>query len=119
MRKRFKKPSRIAEISALSGKTLGERLAKARIEAGLTQKQLSRKSGISDKTIRMCEKNSKRIRIETVIKLATPLNVSPKYLLGYGDEAHSIQNYFDKLALLPPTKQQRVFKFIESLYTKA
>jgi transcriptional regulator with XRE-family HTH domain len=120
MRKKPRRPNKIAVINALPGNTLGERLAKARIEAGLTQKQLARKSGVSDRTIRKCEREELQgLRIVNIKKLAAALNVSPKYLWNKGDKGLSdYQRHLDMLALLSPTKQQRVFKLIEEFNNK-
>ena len=57
-------------------------LQKYRIEAGLTQEELAKKSGISRVTIANIERGSQSfIKSSTIIKLADALKVDPKVLL--------------------------------------
>jgi len=57
-------------------------LQKYRIEAGLTQEELAKKSGVSRVTIANIERGSQSfIKSSTIIKLADALKVDPKVLL--------------------------------------
>ena len=59
-----------------------QELRKQRIEAGLTQEQLAKKSGVSRVTIANIERGSQTfIKSSTIIKLADALKVSPQVLL--------------------------------------
>ena len=63
--------------------TLQKRLKVARIMAEMTQKQLAEKAGVSRATIAMLETDESRdIRGETLVKIATALQVTPGELLG-------------------------------------
>lgn len=59
-----------------------ESLKKARISAGLTQKELANKMNVSERTIQYYELGERRPRkMETVEQLAAILNVDVSYLL--------------------------------------
>lgn len=58
---------------------LGDRLKKARLEAGLTQEMLSVKSGISQQTIQKIE-SGKVKRTSYLLSLANSLNISAEWL---------------------------------------
>lgn len=63
----------------------GERIRKYRKEAGLTQKELGERLGVSQQHIAQYE-NGKRIpKIETIDKIAVALNVSRNDLLDWKD----------------------------------
>ena len=67
---------------AAKKKTLGERLWRYRVEAGLSQEQLAKKSGVSQGAIAMLEKGSrKRPYPSTLKKLATALDIQIRDLL--------------------------------------
>jgi len=58
-------------------------LSKIRNEKGWSQERLAQEAGISYNTlIKIERKGIKNPKIETVIKLATALNVSVDYLIG-------------------------------------
>jgi transcriptional regulator with XRE-family HTH domain len=62
--------------------SFSENLKKARIAAGLTQKELAQKAGIAERTIQTYELGERRPRnIETVERLAEILNVNIDTLL--------------------------------------
>ena len=68
--------------------TLQKRLKVARIMAEMTQKQLAEKAGVSRATIAMLETDKSRdIRGETLVKIATALQVTPGELLGMVEHA--------------------------------
>ena len=57
-------------------------LKKYRLEAGLTQEQLAKKSGISRVTIALLESGKQTVtKSSTIIKLAEALNVEPQDIL--------------------------------------
>lgn len=53
----------------------GENIKHARINAGLTQKQLANAIGISEIAIRKFEANDRKPKLETLLKIASILNV--------------------------------------------
>lgn len=68
--------------------TLQKRLKVARVVADMTQEQLALKAGVSRATIAMLEANEGRqVRSETLIKIASALNVSTDSLLGVVEHA--------------------------------
>jgi transcriptional regulator with XRE-family HTH domain len=60
---------------------ISELLKKTRIEKGLTQKQLSDKSGVSETAIKQYEGDKRQPRIEQLQMLASALEVSMNDLL--------------------------------------
>lgn len=65
--------------------TIGELLKKARLDAGMTQKELAEKCGMADSAIRKYESGKVIPKINTVKKIAAALNV-PWYELYPGEE---------------------------------
>lgn len=55
--------------------TIGERIKEIRTEKGLTQKELSEKSGVSYQMIGQYEKSDSNLQISTLLKIANALNV--------------------------------------------
>jgi transcriptional regulator with XRE-family HTH domain len=69
--------------------TLQKRLKIARVTAGMTQKQLAEKADVSRATIAMLETDEGRdVRGETLVKIATALQVTPGELLGMVEHAN-------------------------------
>jgi transcriptional regulator with XRE-family HTH domain len=62
-----------------------ERLKKCRLALNLSQSDLAKKTGISERTIYSYEQLGKFPRGGNVIKLSDALGVSPNYLLGRGE----------------------------------
>lgn len=59
-----------------------QELKKYRIEAGLTQEQLAKKSGVSRVTIALLESGKQTVtKSSTIIKLADALKVEPQNIL--------------------------------------
>lgn len=63
----------------------GDALKKARISAGLTQKQLGEMCGMADSAIRKYESGKIKPKIETTAKLAKALNVDIPYFYELSD----------------------------------
>lgn len=69
--------------------TTGQRIKAARMKAGLTQKELSTKLGVSESFIAQYETDKRNPKIETLEKIAHALDVHPGELQGfvnYGDD---------------------------------
>lgn len=64
----------------------GERLKKAREDAGLSQDDLSKKTGVTQGSISSAELGKRKPRPATVRKLAAALGVEPEWLMGEGPE---------------------------------
>ena len=56
--------------------TIGELLKKARLDAGMTQKELAEKCGMADSAIRKYESGKVIPKIETRKRIATALNIT-------------------------------------------
>jgi transcriptional regulator with XRE-family HTH domain len=63
-------------------KHLGEAIERIRSSLGMTQRELSAKSGVSQSTISEAESNLKHIGVNTLESLATALNLRPSQLLA-------------------------------------
>lgn len=61
-------------------KTFGEKIREARYTAGMTQLQLSEAVGVSTRSIKGYEDNTKHPRVGTIYLLAKALGISVKYL---------------------------------------
>lgn len=59
----------------------GERVKRQRILAQLTQEKLAQMAGISLSFLGHIERGNRKASLETVVKLANALKVSPNYLL--------------------------------------
>lgn len=69
--------------------TTGQRIKAARMKAGLTQKELGAKLGVSESFIAQYETDKRNPKIETLEKIACALGVHPGELQGfvnYGDD---------------------------------
>lgn len=79
--------------------TIGERIAAARKEAGLTQAELGKKLGVTQQMITQIEKGRRNPKTETICKIAEALDVSSAWL-RYGNSIVTTrkpndQKYFD------------------------
>ncbi|MBT1278919.1 helix-turn-helix transcriptional regulator [Thermoanaerobacter sp. CM-CNRG TB177] len=77
---------------------LGERIRKARLAKGLTQKQLAEMLNITDATVNRYEKGIRKPDPEMLKAIADVLNVSIDYLLGKTDipNIHIPESYSQK-----------------------
>lgn len=66
----------------LNYKSLGLKIRKVRNEKGLTQEELAEKSGLSAPYIGIIERADKVPSIETLVKIASTLDISIDYLLS-------------------------------------
>lgn len=63
---------------------LGDRLKNARLNCGLSRKQVAELTGVTVTTIGMCENGERLPSLHMIVKLATHYKVSVDYLLGCG-----------------------------------
>lgn len=63
---------------------LGDRLKNARLNRGLSRKQIAELTGVTVTTIGMCENGERLPSLHMIVKLATHYKVSVDYLLGCG-----------------------------------
>ncbi len=74
--------SRLTPASARQGsESLGERLARLRKERGYTQKELGEKTGLIQALISDYERGKLRLNADTILRLATALEVTTDDLL--------------------------------------
>lgn len=80
---------------------LGDRIRKARLAKGLTQKQLAEMLNITDATVNRYERGIRKPDPEMLKAIADILNVSVDYLLGKTDipNLHVPESYFQKYAV--------------------
>ena len=70
--------------------SFGENLKRARISIGMTQAELARRTGITERSIYNYEKNSRAPKIDVVERFAQALGVQPESLMeGMGALAAS------------------------------
>lgn len=63
-------------------KEIGSKIRIARKQAGLKQKELAEKIGVSESRISQYENGSQRPRIDTIQKIAEGLGITPSDLMG-------------------------------------
>lgn len=81
--------------------TTGERIKKARKAAGLTQKELGEKLGVSGAMIGQYETGSRTPKYDTIVKISGALGISPYALYGADTLSDSSLDYFiDLLSVL-------------------
>lgn len=77
--------------------TTGQRIQQARKKAGLSQKQLGEKLGLSASMIGQWENDLRNPKRETLVKIAHALEISAAYFLGYIKTIEAAEaDYFEK-----------------------
>lgn len=67
--------------------TTGQRIKLARKSAGLTQKELGQKLGITYQTVAQWENNLRNPKHETLMRIAEALDITIDYLWGFTDSS--------------------------------
>ncbi len=105
--------------------TFGERLAKARQEAGLTQAQLAERIGVSQRVVTYWEREPVALRAEQLAQVADALSVSADSLLGRkngkrhtGGPAGKMRQLFQAASDLPRSQQQKVIDVLQPFITQ-
>lgn len=78
--------------------TIGENIRTKRKQKGMTLEELSHFVGVSRQTISRYENNIIAVPYDNIIKLASALNCSPAYLMGWEEEP-DIPNHPDILPI--------------------
>ena len=98
----------------------GERLAAAREQAGISQKELADKLGISQRAICWWEREPVALRPDQLTTLADILNVSTDYLVGRepskargNGPTGKARRLFAAVSKLPRSQQEKVFAILE------
>jgi len=105
---------------------LGQRIAAARERIGLSQVDLAQKLNVTQQTITAWERRSTVIKSDTLIRLASVLNVSVDELLGVSKSRPKpqvargrLQQVFERAANLPRRQQQHIVKVVDALLAQA
>lgn len=100
--------------------TLGERIASARLQAGLTQTDLATRADVSQRVIAYWEREAVSIRPEQVQALADALNISADDLLGRqaaktrgNGPVSRAKKLFDSISQLPRHQQEKIISILE------
>ena len=97
---------------------LGERIARARERAGLSQYALAEKIGVTQSTVVGWERKVNNLRSDTLIKLATTLNTSADELLGLATREEPkltgrVKDLFEQLIRLPRRQKEKALESLE------
>lgn len=98
---------------------IGNRIANARLEKGLTQEQLAERLDISNNFLSVVETGKRKFSLDKLIAVANELDLSLDYLI-YGRTIVNVDNeykmfveqIYDKLSTLSKNKRK---KFLEVL----
>ena len=100
---------------------LGERIAQARLQAGLTQLQLARTLGTTQRVVTYWEREAVGLRAEQLSLLTEVLGVSADYFLGRQDKKRGsgptgkARLIFERVSQLPRFHQQRILATVEDM----
>ena len=75
--------------------TLGKRLRERRVQAGVSQAEIARQTGMIQPDLSLLERGKKHVWVETLLRLADALDCSLDYLTGRTEDP------------TPPTKRPR------------
>ncbi len=100
----------------------GQRIAKAREAAGLTQAQLAAHMGVTQPVVAYWEREPVALRPDQLAALADALGITADYLLGRPDAKPStpkgppgkLRQAFEKAHKLPRSQQQHILKVVEA-----
>jgi transcriptional regulator with XRE-family HTH domain len=98
----------------------GNRLARLREEAGLSQAQLAAKLGVTQQAIAHWERRSAAVHSDTLSKLAAALSVTGDALLGTKTKRPAAapmgraRSAFEKVSNLPRRQQDKIIAVVEA-----
>jgi transcriptional regulator with XRE-family HTH domain len=99
---------------------LGERIAKARLSAGLTQEQLAKTMGVSQRVVTYWEREAVVLRAHQLVELAEVLQTPVEELLGHKRKKKDrMATAFENLRRLAPPDQKRLLQELEKLIEDA
>jgi transcriptional regulator with XRE-family HTH domain len=106
---------------------LGERIAKARIAAGISQKQLAETLGTSQPAIAYWERAAVNLRSDVLANIAAAVGTSVDTLLGITSTqsraaaapAGKVRQAFEAVSKLPRRQQDQIVKVVSALVTQA
>jgi transcriptional regulator with XRE-family HTH domain len=100
---------------------LGEKIASARLQAGLTQRQLAHKLDVSQRVITYWEREAVGLRPEQLAALSEALDVPADYFLGTKKKkpgngpAGKARVLFERVSQLPRSQQSRILETVEDM----
>ena len=98
--------------------TLGEKLKALRTSAGLTQKQLAEKVGVSDKSLGYYETNERTPRKNTIASISEYFNVPAEFLTQESeDDFEKLAQYADRES--GKAEADRIIKDVQGLFAGA
>jgi len=104
---------------------LGQRLAAAREQAGISQAQLAERLGVTQPTVAYWERQAVNIRSDVLTKIARSLDVSSDELLGTKPStaravkpAGKARQAFDAVSRLPRRQQAKIVEVVEAMVEK-
>ena len=103
---------------------LGERIASARQQAGLTQEQLAQKLGVTQRVVTYWERKPVALKPEQLSTLSATLGVTADFLLGRAEPkargtgpTGKARQVFERVSQLPRSTQQRILANVEDMIT--
>ena len=97
--------------------TIGDTLKQARLNAGLTQKQLGEKCGMADSAIRKYESGKIKPKIETLKKIAAALNVSVIDLADFDTATEILADDINQIRMRYGQETPQYYRMIEAFST--
>lgn len=99
---------------------IGERIAQAREQAGLSQYELAEKLGVTQSTVAGWERKVTTIRTDTLIKLSVVLMTSTDQLLGLKPPKEKgpkgrFKSIFEDMSSLPRRQQEYILPYLEDM----
>ena len=103
---------------------MGERIASARQQAGITQQQLATKLGVTQRVVTYWEREPVALKPEQLASLAAALRVTADFLLGRQESkargpgpTGKARQVFERVSQLPRATQQRILANVEDSLT--
>jgi transcriptional regulator with XRE-family HTH domain len=104
---------------------LGQRIAAAREQAGISQAQLAERLGVTQPTVAYWERQAVNIRSDVLTRIARALDVSSDELLGTKPAksravkpAGKARQAFDAVSRLPRRQQAKIVEVVEAMVEK-
>ena len=97
--------------------TIGDTLKQARLNAGLTQKQLGEKCGMADSAIRKYESGKIKPKIETLKKIAAALNVSVIDLADFDTATEILVDDINQISMRYGQETPQYYRMVEAFST--
>ena len=97
--------------------TIGDTLKQARLNAGLTQKQLGEKCGMADSAIRKYESGKIKPKIETLKKIAAALNVSAIDLADFDTATEILADDINQISMRYGQETPQSYRMVEAFTT--